>query len=371
MNEPYAQPLPRALASFASIAALIACVGTRVPVLRAAADHGCALTDFKTDGSIGGRYNAATQTLAYSRPAKDGHFHAYLSDPDGNNERVLTNEAWLPNRHQFVVEWHPSGQYLFVEVEKRKHLRSSTDAIPGYGAFTDLWLVTRDGTRAWKLIDLPNDYNHALTHMAITPDGSTITWTERVKSPKILQPALWAGAYVFGIAQLVLDSAPHLANIRTVDPGGADQGGEVDGISADGSTIAFYSTFKTKNLFATRIYTWNLARDSILELSHDSFSQAPRYTPGGSSLVYMSGSHADIFFGEVQGADWWIVGVDGSNRRRLTFMNKRGSPQSVGHYRLAGVLSFDSDSSFYGDVMTKPLGLVGKIVKVRCEESFR
>jgi hypothetical protein len=51
-------------------------------------------------------------------------------------------------------------------------------------------------------------------------------------------------------------------------------------------------------------------------------------------------------------------------------MNKRGSAQSVGHYRLAGVISFDSDRSFYGDVMTKPLGLVGKIVKVTCDEPF-
>jgi hypothetical protein len=48
-------------------------------------------------------------------------------------------------------------------------------------------------------------------------------------------------------------------------------------------------------------------------------------------------------------------------------MNKWNSPQSVNRYRLGGVLSFDSDVSFYGDVMTQPTGLTGKIVKVRCD----
>jgi hypothetical protein len=58
--------------------------------------------------------------------------------------------------------------------------------------------------------------------------------------------------------------------------------------------------------------------------------------------------------------------VDGTNKRRLTFMNVRGNPQSVGRFRLAGSLSFTSNTSFFGDVMTRSLGLVGAILKVDC-----
>jgi len=68
-----------------------------------------------------------------------------------------------------------------------------------------LWLVSRDGKDAWKLVDLPEGYDHALTHAVTSPNGS------------------------------------RLANVRAYVPGGADQGGEVDGMAADGSTIAFYS----------------------------------------------------------------------------------------------------------------------------------
>jgi hypothetical protein len=87
----------------------------------------------------------------------------------------------------------------------------------------------------------------------------------------------------------------------------------------------------------------------------------------------MSGQEADIFMGEVQGADWWFVDMNGQHRQRLTFMNQKGSTESVGHYRLAGTLSFlrDGTLSFFGDVMTQPLGLVGKLVRVdvKCEQA--
>ena len=47
------------------------------------------------------------------------------------------------------------------------------------------------------------------------------------------------------------------------------------------------------------------------------------------------------------------MNVDGSDKRRLTFMNVRGHAQSVNRFRLAGSLSFVSDPEFFGDVMTQ------------------
>ncbi len=48
-------------------------------------------------------------------------------------------------------------------------------------------------------------------------------------------------------------------------------------------------------------------------------------------------------------------------------MNRRGNPQSANKFRLAGSLTFVSDSRFFGDVMTKSFGLVGHIVAVTIE----
>jgi len=45
-------------------------------------------------------------------------------------------------------------------------------------------------------------------------------------------------------------------------------------------------------------------------------------------------------------------------------MNVRDYEQSVNRFRLAGCVSFTSNTAFYGNVPTQSLGLVGKIVKV-------
>ncbi|HEY5368869.1 MAG TPA: hypothetical protein VIJ75_07750 [Hanamia sp.] len=58
------------------------------------------------------------------------------------------------------------------------------------------------------------------------------------------------------------------------------------------------------------------------------------------------------------------MNTDGSDKEYLTYMNKRNSTQSVNKYRLAGSISFISDNSFLGGVMTKPPGLTGYAVKV-------
>jgi hypothetical protein len=60
--------------------------------------------------------------------------------------------------------------------------------------------------------------------------------------------------------------------------------------------------------------------------------------------------------------------VDGTQKQRLTYMNKRHGRQSDGHFRLAGSLSFVSDNGFFGDVLTKSLGLTGYIVYVRLRQ---
>ncbi len=371
-------PRSRVLAAAAAAgitSALAACGGggaseTSAPTTAGAGSEACnapvTITDFGNDGRIGNKWNAATKTLAFGRPQPDGHFHTFLASGDGSNERRIAFASWREDRHQFPAAWHPSGAYLAMLVEKNEHDGSSVDAIPGYGAYTDYWLVTPDGSQAWKLYDLPAGSDHAITHAAFSPDGTKFVWTERVGAPKPFDFNLFAGSYVFNVSEFVATPVPHLANTRRVLPGGVEQGGEVESIAADNKTIAFYSTYVTKNLFASRIYTMNVETGVISELTTESWAQVPTFTPDGKSIVYSTGAGADIFFGQLQGADLWIMNADGSNKRRLTFMNVSGNAQSVNQFRLAGSTSFTSDTAFFADVLTQSLGLVGKIVKVVC-----
>ncbi|CAN5328400.1 hypothetical protein BH09BAC5_BH09BAC5_17320 [soil metagenome] len=322
------------------------------------------------DSAIGAIYNKATSTVAYGKPDKKGIYKIYLSDTLGNNEKPLTFPGWPADRHQWAEEWDPSGKYLFCYIEKTEyvkekiHKRKPVDAIPGYGAYTDLWLVTRDGKQAWKILNLPNTYNSGIIHSAISPDGKLFAWSERIKAPKFGSMNMAAGSYVIKVADYTFDSIPHFNNVRTFQPGNVDAANELDGISNDNTFITFYSTFESKNLFATPIYTLNIKTGDIKKLTTESFSQAGTFTPDGKHIVYMTGADCDIFPLEIQGADWYIMNTDGSDKKRLTWMNKKNNPQSVNHYRLAGSISFMSDNTFLGGVMTHPFGLIGYTAKV-------
>jgi len=328
------------------------------------------------DSVIGAIYNDATQTVVYGRKDANGYFKIYLSDTLGNNETALTWPGWDTNRHQWAEEWHPSGDYLFCYIEKTTyaaetgHTRIPDDAVPGYGAYTDIWMIKRDGSQAWQLTNFPNDYSHGVIHGAISRDGAKFAWSERTVAPDFWNPIISAGGYIMQVADVVLPPAPSLSNIQSYQPMGIDATNELENFSNDNSTLSFYSTFETANLFATPIYTINLNTSQITQLTTESFAQAPTYTLDGGHLIYMTGHECDIFPWEVQGADWWIMDTLGNNKNRITRMNVTGDPQSVNHYRLAGSISVMGPRTFLGGVMVSPLGLQGHTVKVEISETI-
>ncbi len=317
------------------------------------------------DSVIGTLYNAKTSSVAYGRKDKADYYKIFIADSLGNNEKQLTWHEWSPDRHQWPEEWDPSGEYLYCYIEKteyvkeKKHKRKPVDAIPGYGAYTDLWIIKRDGSQAWKIVDVPNSYNNGIIHSAVSPDGTKFAWSERIKAPKFGNFNLMAGSYVMKVADVVMEPTPHFENIKSYQPGGVDACNELESFSPDNKHLTFYSTFESKNLFATPIYIMNLESGTPTKLTTESFAQAAMITPKGNQIIYMTGAGCDRFPGEVQGADWWIMDLDGSNKQRLTYMNFKNHQQSDNHYRLAGSLSFVNDHQFLGGVMTKPLGLTG------------
>ncbi len=323
------------------------------------------------DGAIGAIWNDSTNTVAYGKKDANGYYKIYLSDSLGGGETPLTYSGWDPNRHQWAEEWHPSGDYLFCYVEKTAyvpesgHTRIPDDAIPGYGAYTDIWLVKRDGSQAWQLTNFPNNYDNGVIHGAISRDGSKFAWSQRVMAPQLFDMNLAAGSYEMKVADVVLSPTPTLSNIQSFKPGGLEAANELESISNDLTYLTFYSTYESKNLFATPIYSLNMATGAISKLTTESFSQAPTFNPNGTKIVYMTGKDCDIFPLEIQGADWWMMNPNGSNKLRVSRLNVTNDPQSVNHYRLCGSISFTSDSTFFGGVMTNPLGLTGYTAKVR------
>ena len=132
-----ARAVAAAIALGLAVAAAAAAVRAETSRGSAACRGPARLVDFGSDGRIGAKWNAATRTIAFGRPQKDGHYHAFIADGDGANERRVAFAAWRDDRHHFPAAWHPAGALLVLLVEQNEHERSSIDAIPGYGAYTD------------------------------------------------------------------------------------------------------------------------------------------------------------------------------------------------------------------------------------------
>jgi len=325
------------------------------------------------------RWNYATHKIAYMQPSRNHYCNIYLANEDGSNESALTfNHPDLPGKHAGAEDWHPSGKYLVFVAEKAKHgalipllpsnwpiIGSSYPALPGFGGFSDLWLITADAGKTYPLRVVSNDYDHGILIPRFSQDGKKLVWAERIKHPRLMSKLLAAGAYVMKTADFVEQPTPHLENIHTYNPDG-DAFYEVTAFTPDGSNILFSSNFETGNFLKSQLYSFNLAKQTYTRLTTAGYNEHQCISPDGKTIIYMSN-----WQNKNAGTDWWLMNIDGSNKRRITFMNKKGhehQKQINNHGRpvWAGEVAWSPDGKwFYGDVQIDLIKQTGKIIKVR------
>jgi hypothetical protein len=309
------------------------------------------------------RWNTGTRQMVYNRPGSDGYYGLYLLDPDGKNERRLTNPL-LPGRHTGAPCWHPSGHYVLLVAEKKQHPGSSVPALPGFGGFSDMWLITSDGRHAWKLVEEPVEAERGMLLPQFSPDGKKIAWCERVTSPNPFIPLKVAGLFVIHVADFVDGPTPRVAGIKDFKPGG-DAFYEVSCFTPDSQSLLMTSDLDTKNFWKNQIYRLDLQTGAARRLTHnEGYNEHPSLTPNGKSILWMSDVQCDRL-GLLHGTDWWLMDADGANPRRISTMNVRNSTQCDGTPKWACAAAWSPDGRwFYGDVQTNLFTQAGKVVRV-------
>jgi Tol biopolymer transport system component len=323
---------------------------------------------FIKDG-YGTKWNYRINKLAYMRHQPDGYYKIFVSDPDGRNEKSLTTgHPSLPQRHHGVPDWHPSGKYLVFVAEKPEHAESSAAALPGFGGYSDIWLIMADGSTVWKLVELANSRHTGVLLPRFTREGEKMTWAERVKGGQLFNQLLLAGSYVIKVADFVESPEPHLEHIRVYQPGGPGFY-EASDFSPEGRFLLFTSNYETRNFWKNQIYRLDLETGQVLRLTEEDYNEHPAYTPDGKAIIYMSGYQTDFLF-PARGADWWLMNPDGTNRRRITFINTRRHAQSMGGplWAITAVAWSPDGEWFYGDVQSNLITQRGDVIKVflRC-----
>lgn len=293
--------------------------------------------------------------IAYTLRGADGFLDIHLADPDGRNDVNLTaHTPGLPRKHVGAPAWHPDGRSMLVVAEKPGHAGSSFEATPGFAGYSDLWLVSADGKRASPLTDLPNDRDHGVLFGDFSPDGKQVVWAERIAYPDIFVSTF--GTTVIRLADFVAGPTPHLANVRTYQPGGKAFY-EVYGFSPDGRRILFCSQMGQPSIWDQHIYTLDIATGEARKLTEKGYNEHAVFTPDGKRIIWMTNAENS------GGTDWWIMNADGSGKRRLTYMNERGHPHDAGESVWAGLVHFSPDGRrFIGGVQTSLTQQVGRIV---------
>jgi Tol biopolymer transport system component len=204
-------------------------------------------------------------------------------DPDGSGEVCLTDKSrhGLPQRHIGNLACHPSGRYIVFQAQKqRPPSRTDNVAVPGAGVLNDIWLMVSDGSRFWKLRDVPfvaSKEAPGILYPHFSLDGKRLCWSERIRDSKRA-----FGEWVIRVADFTFDGrTPQIQNLHTFRPGRISSFYETHGFSREGSKILFTSNQDG----GLDIYELHMPTKQVTRLT-----RAPRvwdeyahYSPGGDA----------------------------------------------------------------------------------------
>ena len=287
--------------------------------------------------------------IAYDKRGKDGYFDIWTMSVNGSDKKCLTcDHPKLPTRNVGQPEWHPSGKYLVVQVEKQKHfegIASKLSANPGAGIFNDLWIIEYKTNRIWLVNEVPDGKQYGVLHPHFSRDGKKLSWSESYKAVNFKDSSKFAGSWKLKVADVEIndDGVFSLKDVQNFQPGD-EVFYENHGFSPDGKKLIFTSNLKDdQSLFTSDIYTLDLTTKELTPLTKDGYNEHAQFSPDGKHIIWMTtnGNIEPEEVNEVAYTDWWIMKADGSDKKRLTYFNQKGHP----HFVVWGTTAADFDWS--------------------------
>jgi Tol biopolymer transport system component len=300
--------------------------------------------------------------VAYDLLQPNGYYYIYLATVGAGNtlasEYCFTcGDTALPGKSVAQPCFSPDGKYLMFTAEKAIHPGSSGNSIPGIGLYNDLYLMTMDGKKTYKLINMPDTGISGMIETYFSPNGKEIMWDQMTENVALAGRQEF-GYWVIKTANFIEDTmnGPHIdsSSIRTLEPGDTTAFNEPYGWSPDGSRIIFASDYNQFWVWDEQIYTMDTLGGDIEQMSSTAhsypYTEHAFYSTDGRHIVWMT-NRANGTDSTGGGDDWWIMNADTTHQERLTYFNDTACSYWTGttHINCHGSYSPDN-KKFIGDV---------------------
>lgn len=293
----------------------------------------------------------------------DGQYEVFVCHPDGSEAVCLTagKEALRGCGHRGQSAWHPSGEYIVFTAENAAYPRlgHGASARPGWGRNHDVWVMTEDGSRFWRLTDYPE--NWAVIEPSFSPDGGKVFWCEeysmekypngkegdlllpgdRPSGPPFGHPGAYHSSlqFTYRVGEEMLcwrmvyaditfgPGGPELSNLRRLEPPEGYTLNEANGFLPGGDgLIGCYSVLSETRgrAVAGELFTCGLDGRLAERLTdtvwlHD---EDPCFSPDGSLIAFKETKGIVGHEDEV-----YLMRADGSGKVRLTHFTEPGYPE--------------------------------------------
>ena len=172
---------------------VIGCLSHQAAVTTSATadEAGNIVVSRRTLTAHGGRVDwcASNNLIAFDRMTGTDSSEVFVIRPDGSAERCITcNVPGLPKGIRGQPAWHPSGEFLVIQVQG-KFYKGSRFEFVSWGIHNDLWLIAADGKWAQRLVE--TEYLGASLHPHFSDTGDRLFWTVRESTGKKIRQRLF------------------------------------------------------------------------------------------------------------------------------------------------------------------------------------